>query len=105
MPTPSRFDVCHCKDCRRWHGSPAIGVDAGDVTLLKGEEALRWFSKTSMAERGFCSICGSSLFYRYSSDSNRWSFYMGALDHISDQASLGYHSFRHQKPEFYDITS
>lgn len=57
-------DICHCGQCRRWHGGPALGVEIeGDLTL-EGEENLGLFQASEWAERGFCKACGSSLFWR-----------------------------------------
>lgn len=60
--------ICHCQDCRRWHGHVCAATAAArdDLVLVAGEEQLRWFeSPTSEAgaRRGFCARCGSSLFW------------------------------------------
>ncbi|HSK59970.1 MAG TPA: GFA family protein [Actinomycetospora sp.] len=56
--------VCHCRDCRRWHGRAAAMTcaDRGGVAI-SGEEALRWFRTPDGPDRGFCARCGSSLFW------------------------------------------
>ncbi|MEM9006059.1 MAG: GFA family protein [Cyanobacteria bacterium P01_F01_bin.86] len=105
IPTPSRFDVCHCVDCRRWHGAPAIGIDSTEVTLLNDAPTLTWFNSSTMAERGFCSTCGTSLFYRLKSNRSKWSVYMGSLTKIPQNIPLGYQSFLGQKLDFYAIVS
>jgi hypothetical protein len=59
--------VCHCSDCRRWHGHLcAMTAVARTDLVLEGEEELRWFASESSEEearRGFCAQCGSSLFW------------------------------------------
>ncbi len=59
--------VCHCEECRRWHGHAgaytAAPREAFDVT---DGGALRWVDSprsVSRARRGFCGACGSSLFW------------------------------------------
>lgn len=54
-----------------------------------------------MAERGFCRICGSSLFYR-SKETGQYVLGMGAID---DQASfrIGSEIYIDQKPPGYEF--
>lgn len=56
--------VCHCWDCRRWHGRAAAMTCAprAAVTVV-GEEALRWYAVSDGPHRGHCGHCGSSLFW------------------------------------------
>lgn len=69
---PSKWVAhCHCSMCRRAHGAAFVtwvGMDATRVRIEDGAGALRWFSSSPGAERGFCSRCGSTLFFR----SLRW---------------------------------
>lgn len=60
---------CHCTMCQRAHGAAFVtwvGADASRVTI-EGP-TLSWHESSAKAERGFCSSCGSSLFFR----SERW---------------------------------
>jgi hypothetical protein len=59
--------ICHCEECRRWHGhvSASTAVSRGDLAVLD-ERALRWIQSPrsdAAARRGFCGECGSSLFW------------------------------------------
>jgi hypothetical protein len=59
--------ICHCGECRRWHGQPAAFTAAarGQLRMLADAE-LRWTgspASASHARRGFCGACGSSLFW------------------------------------------
>ena len=61
---------CHCSLCRRAHGAALVtwvGVDKTRFNFIK-QKGLKWYSSSEEAERGFCSNCGSSLFFR----SRRW---------------------------------
>jgi hypothetical protein len=59
--------VCHCVECRRWHGNPGAYTAAPrDALRLTGEDRLRWIDSPesdSHARRGFCGECGSTLFW------------------------------------------
>jgi hypothetical protein len=61
--------VCHCVECRRYHGTSGAysAVARDDLTIDDREGLLRWFPgphSVTGGERGFCSRCGSSLFWR-----------------------------------------
>lgn len=59
--------VCHCVECRRWHGHVSASTAALKTDLiLVGDRGLRWIDSPASdahARRGFCAECGSSLFW------------------------------------------
>lgn len=62
---------CHCTMCRRAHGAAFVtwvGYPRDAVAFVDPEGVLRWYQSSTGAERGFCSHCGSMLFFR----SERW---------------------------------
>ena len=59
--------LCHCVQCRRWHGhfSAFTSARREDLVLLRGDE-LRWYGDAPSeagARRGFCGRCGTSLLW------------------------------------------
>jgi hypothetical protein len=59
--------LCHCIECRRWHGhvSASTAAQREDLVLTESR-ALRWIDSPQSdagARRGFCAECGSSLFW------------------------------------------
>ena len=57
---------CHCSMCRRAHGAGVVtwfGVHSASFQLTAGAELLQWYQSSSDARRGFCSQCGSTLFF------------------------------------------
>ena len=56
--------VCHCEMCRKWNGGPSMEVDCGTNVIFEGEHNITVYNSSAWAERGFCSKCGSHLFYR-----------------------------------------
>jgi len=54
--------VCHCGMCRRWTGGPQMAAATERVSFV-GEENLGRYDSSDWAQRGFCKVCGSSLFY------------------------------------------
>ena len=58
---------CHCTRCRRAHGAAFVtwvGVEQVRASIGDPGGKLRWFRSADGAERGFCSVCGSSMFFR-----------------------------------------
>jgi hypothetical protein len=57
--------VCHCKMCRQWHGAPGPYSNVRwDDLQFDEQDALQWYHSSSVARRGFCGECGSSLFWQ-----------------------------------------
>lgn len=59
--------ICHCEECRRWHGhvSATTAVARHELTVIDGR-GLRWIRSPrsdARARRGFCAECGSSVFW------------------------------------------
>jgi hypothetical protein len=59
--------VCHCVECRRWHGHVGAYTSAArEAVRIGSDSALRWVDSPESdagARRGFCGDCGSSLFW------------------------------------------
>lgn len=69
---PSKWMAhCHCGLCQRAHGAGVVtwvGFEAPQVQVHDPQGRLAWFESSPGAERGFCSRCGSTLFFR----SQKW---------------------------------
>ncbi len=62
---------CHCTMCRRAHGAAFVtwvGMEEARCAVEDPEALVRWYASSPGAERGFCSRCGSTMFFR----SKRW---------------------------------
>lgn len=62
---PVHSALCHCSDCRKAAGAPAVAWTAfseENVTLLSGSPRERNSSGASV--RSFCGDCGTGLFFR-----------------------------------------
>jgi hypothetical protein len=72
--------ACHCHQCRRWGSGAYHSVRfAGGVVVTAGE-TLSWHAASEWGERGFCSRCGSSLFWRMAGEPTNWAVNAGAMD-------------------------
>lgn len=66
---PTSYGACHCAMCRKFSGGIEMGVEVppGAITWT-GEENIGTYKSSDWAERGFCKICGSSLFWRLTAE-------------------------------------
>lgn len=73
--------ACHCGQCRKTSGHFVAATAASNDSLKihDAQGALRWYRSSSFARRGFCSICGSSLFWQRD-DTDHTSIMAGTLD-------------------------
>lgn len=58
------MSACHCSICRRWTGGPFMALECHKVPRIEGIEHVHTYPSSEWAERGFCSRCGTHLFYR-----------------------------------------
>lgn len=68
------------------------------------ETGLRWYPSSSTAERGFCGVCGSNLFWRAFSDPGNLSIAAGTLDGPTG-LRIGRHLFVTDRGDYYAIPS
>ncbi len=83
--------VCHCAMCRRACTSVgAYTACAPDAIAISGSK-LRWYRSSPIARRGFCTRCGSQLFWE-PIDGDHVSVSLGSLDEPSELL-VGEHIF------------
>ena len=97
----SEVAVCHCGMCRRWTGGPFAGIHVKGAVAFEGREAIGLYRGSSWGERGFCKICGSTLFWRLQ-DQSETVLPAGAFDDASG-FKLTTEIFIDEKPDFYDF--
>ncbi len=57
---------CHCRWCRLAHGAAFVtwvGAAEARFRIIAGDDLLTWFHASVESRRGFCSRCGSTLFF------------------------------------------
>jgi hypothetical protein len=95
----SKVGACHCNMCRQWTGGPLLVVDCESEVFFSGEENITVFNSSEWAERGFCKLCGSHLFYRLKQN-NQYFVSAGLLDN-SAAFVFDHQVFIDEKPEYY----
>ena len=94
--------MCHCTQCRRMTGHimAATAARHKDFRLLS-EEGLRWYTSSEEARRGFCMLCGSTLFWQGAAR-DYLSIAAGSLDDSSG-LRIACHIFTADKGGYYEI--
>lgn len=95
--------VCHCGMCQRWGGGPLLAIEAGDGVRFQGEDSIAVYASSDWAERGFCSKCGSHLFYRLK-QGGLYAIPAGLLDDV-EGLDLTQQIFIDQKPAYYEFAN
>lgn len=94
---------CHCEMCQKLHGAFGAHSKARkeNIRITEGR-GLGWYKTSSVAQRGFCKECGSSLFWDpFELDAT--GIIAGSLDENAHLKTMG-HIFVGEKAGFYEIT-
>ncbi len=78
---PDSFGACHCTMCQRISGGVNMSFKvSADQIQITGCNAVRSYRSSDEAERSFCSVCGSNLWYRGAGQNAAYSIGFGTLD-------------------------
>lgn len=99
LPQPN---ACHCTACRKHSGHFEASVDIPRAALtVTGQDQVKWYQSSEKVRRGFCGVCGSTLFW--DPTFHDWTAVaMGAFD-TPTQTQLAMHIFVSEKGDYYDI--
>lgn len=99
LPAP---DACHCSQCRKQSGHYWASTNVPRSALtVRGEDKIGWYQSSEKIRRGFCSVCGSVLFW--DPPHRDWTaIAMGAFD-APTGTRLEKHIFTAGKGDYYDI--
>lgn len=94
--------ACHCGQCRKQSGHHFASANVSKAAVhVEGGEALTWYASSEEVRRGFCSRCGSWLFWE--PVHHDWtSIALGAIDGPTG-VTLQRHIFVASKGDYYTI--
>lgn len=98
-----RIGACHCTNCRGWSGGPFLSVRCGSEVSIAGQEHVSVYEAAPWSERGFCSRCGTHLFYRVK-QGQRYYVPAGLLDSCEGLV-FETQVFVDSKPDYYDFAN
>lgn len=55
--------ACHCDMCRKWSGGSGFFGARCDGVTFESTKHIGRFASSEWADRGFCTSCGTTLFY------------------------------------------
>ncbi|MFT5114520.1 MAG: hypothetical protein ACI8P9_003858 [Parasphingorhabdus sp.] len=93
---------CVCESCRKAHGASAVcwvGVKTEQFSLVSGESLLKWYQSSQESERGFCSDCGTRVFFRSSGWPGEIHMALACIDTPHDLVAAGL-SFAEELPSW-----
>ena len=99
-----RPEACHCTQCRKQTGHFLVAVNVRRSALtVHGADKVTWYRSSEQVQRGFCSVCGSTLFWNPTIDGYEFmAIAMGAFDSPSGMR-IAKHTFVGDKGDYYDI--
>ena len=97
-------EACHCTQCRKQSGSflTAVNVRKTELTV-GGSENVGWYQSSEKVERGFCSNCGSTLFWSPNMEDYEWIAVAVGLFDGPTGTQLYKHTFVADKGDYYTI--
>ena len=94
--------ACHCEQCRRTSGHfVAATACRRKYFNLEQQDSLRWYTAVPGYRRGFCNVCGSSLFFEEVGQ-ERVSIAAGSLD-APQGLHIAAHLFTSEAGDYYAI--
>jgi len=73
---------CYCTMCQKQHGAAAgsyANVASAGFSFERGAELVTEFASSDQGRRGFCRVCGSTLFWRSTQAPDRIAITLGTL--------------------------
>ena len=92
-----KFTVCHCDTCRAWGGAPFFAIKCGTDISIKGD--VKEYNSSAWASRGFCSQCGTHLFYKFK-ESGEYNMPVGLFPDLQGLEMVMQY-FSDQRPDYY----
>ena len=97
-------EACHCQQCRKQSGGFLMGVNIRNSALMiRGEDYVAWYESSREVKRGFCRVCGSTLFWKPELKGYEWVGVSAALFDQPLPEKICKHTFVAEKGNYYTI--
>jgi hypothetical protein len=94
-----KFTVCHCQSCRVWGGGPFFAVKCGAKVKIEGGDNVKMYDSSAWASRGFCTECGTHLFYKLK-ESGEYNMPLGLFSNL-EGLEMDVQYFSDMRPDYY----
>jgi hypothetical protein len=94
------MQACHCSMCRRWTGGPFMSVPCKGAIF---DGPVGRYASSDGCERGFCTNCGSSLFFHPAGTE----IHAIPIGLFADQSGLPFRAeiYIDDKPDYYEFSN
>jgi len=94
---------CHCEQCRKTSGHyvAATACELDDLSFTN-DAGLEWYQSSPEAQRGFCKVCGSSLFWK-PKNKKTISVMAGSLSRPTGLIASS-HIYMHMASDYYEVS-
>lgn len=79
----SHASHCYCTMCQKQHGAASgtyANVDRAGFRFERGEEMVTEYASSEHGRRGFCRVCGSTLYWRSEQAPDRIALTLGTME-------------------------
>ena len=98
-------EACHCSQCRKQSGHFLAAVNVRRNALkIDGSDNVTWYQSSDKVQRGFCSVCGSSLFWNPTIEGYEFTAVAMGLFESPTGTRIAKHTFVGDKGDYYEIT-
>ena len=99
---PTSYGACHCGMCRKFSGGIELGIQVpADGVRFVPTDKLAIYESSDWAERGFCMLCGSSIFWRLTAEGPMQGIFSIAAGTLEDMSGMSFDAevYIDKKPE------
>ncbi|ORF30847.1 hypothetical protein BGI09_07075 [Snodgrassella alvi] len=97
------LSACHCSTCRKWSAGPLMTIMHNGKIQFENTEFIKNYNSSEWAERGFCSECGTHLYYHLK-NSNQYYIAAWTLNQ-PDALDFNLQVYIDNKPECYSFAN
>jgi len=72
--------LCHCRMCQRASGNVSLAMKNVDQAAVRWSHEPDWYQSSAIADRPYCSQCGTSLGFRYKAGTDKMDLTVAAFD-------------------------
>ena len=72
--------LCHCRMCQRASGNVSLAMKNVQQADVRWSKEPDWYASSAIAERPYCSACGTSLGFRYKDGTDKMDLTVAAFD-------------------------
>lgn len=72
--------LCHCRMCQRASGNVSLAMKNVPQAAVRWSVEPDWYRSSPIAQRPYCAACGTSLGFRYDTDTDKMDLTVAAFD-------------------------